>query len=73
MLLTLRAVVVVTALRGDDQAGSYVYDLTSDRFLRISEAVSKWGTAGAPGDRFFWHAPVNHRHGATQWLGRLLP
>ncbi|GAA4698008.1 hypothetical protein [Nocardioides conyzicola] len=67
-------VVVVTAFRGDQdtQSGAYVYDLATNRFLRISDAVSNYGTGGAPGDQFFWHTPVNHRHGATQWLGKLL-
>lgn len=67
-------VVVVTAFRGDDdpRSGSYVYDLATNRFLQVSDAVSNFGTAGAPGDRFFWHTPVNHRHGATQWLGELV-
>jgi hypothetical protein len=65
-------VVVVDANRGDDQSGSYVYDLRSDRFLRISDAISNWGTGGPAGPReIFWHTPVNRHHGATWWLGRL--
>jgi hypothetical protein len=26
-----------------------------------------------PDGQFLWHTPVNNRHGATQWLGELVP
>ena len=56
-----------------DRAGTYVYDLGTDRFLRVSDAVSQWTTGGsASRGRFLWNAPVNHRRGATQYVGELL-
>jgi hypothetical protein len=65
-------VVTVNAYE-DGRSGTYVYNLGTDRFLRISEAVSMWGMGGpTPDGQFLWHTPVNHRHGATQWLGQLL-
>lgn len=66
-------VVTVTCYKRG-RAGTYVYDLGTGRFLRVSDAVSSWGMGGpAPDGRFLWGTPVNHRHGATQWLGRLVP
>jgi hypothetical protein len=65
-------VVTVTAYPAD-RGGTYVYDLGTDRFLRVSDAVSKWGMGGpAPDGEFLWGTPVNEGHGATQWLGQLL-
>jgi hypothetical protein len=67
--------IALTAFQGtdDDRSGTYVYDLASSRFLRVSDSVSNFGTGGpAPDGDFFWHTPVNDRHGATWWLGRLL-
>ena len=65
-------VVTVTVLRGG-RAGTYVYDLDTDRFLQISDAISSYGLGGpSPDGQFLWHTPVNNRHGATQWLGELL-
>jgi hypothetical protein len=56
------------------RGGTYVYDLGTDRFLRLDEGVAQWGfSTTAPDGRFFWSTPVNRRHGATQWLGELLP
>ena len=68
------AVVTLDAYQRD-RGGSYVYDLDAGRLLRLSEAVSSFGVGGGPttGGRFLWHTPVNHRHGATQWVGELLP
>lgn len=55
------------------QAGTYVYDLATDRFLRVSDDVASWGAGGsAPGDLLLWNTPVNSRHGETEVLGRLL-
>jgi len=69
-------VVTVTSYDGtdDERSGTYVYDLATDRFLRISDAVSSYALGGPTGNatQFLWHTPVNHRHGATQWLGELL-
>jgi hypothetical protein len=68
-------VVNVTVFGGndDDRSGTYVYDLATDRFLRISDAISNWGLGGPTGNdqQFMWHTPVNNHHGATQWLGEL--
>ena len=65
-------VVTVTSYeRG--QTGTYVYDLGSGRFLRLSEDVSQWLTNGpAPDGAFMWNTPVNRGNGATQWLGELV-
>lgn len=69
-------VVNVTSYGGpaDDQGGTYVYDLATNRFLRVSEAVSNFGLGGPTGNamQFLWHTPVNNRHGATQHVGQLL-
>ncbi len=65
-------VVTVTSYeRG--QTGTYVYDLGTGRFLRLSEDVSQWLTSGpAPEGDFLWNTPVNRGNGATQWLGELV-
>ena len=71
---------LLAASRGIDssikvhQGGTYVYDLSTGDFLRVSEAVSSWGLGGPTGnaEQFMWHTPVNHRKGATQHLGELL-
>jgi len=57
----------------DGQAGTYVYDLDDDRFLRVSDSVSHFTMGGPtqPGT-FMWHTSVNDSKGATQWLGQLL-
>jgi hypothetical protein len=59
---------------GDDRSGTYVYDLATDRFLRVSDSISSWGlggTTGQPG-QFLWHTPVNGGNGSTAHLGELL-
>lgn len=67
--------VVTVTVFGGKEAGTYVYDLPTGRLLQVSDAVSNYGAGGPTGDpdQFFWHTPVNERHGATQLLGRLLP
>ncbi len=74
-IATTRTNEVVTITAYDpERGGTYVYDLGTDRFLRISRAVSNFGIGGpAPQGRFLWHTPVNRRHGAKQWVGALLP
>jgi hypothetical protein len=59
----------------DDRGGTYVYDLETDRFLRVSATISSWGLGGttANAHQFMWHTPVNDGHGDTQHLGELLP
>lgn len=57
----------------EDESGTYVYDLGSGRFLRISDTVSRFALgAPAPDREFVWDTPVTNGHGATQWVGRLL-
>ncbi len=41
----------------EKRSGTYVYDLATDRFLRVSDAVSSWGMGGS-GSR--WSVPVGH-------------
>ena len=66
------AVTVTSYQQG--RSGTYVYALGTDRFLRLSDTVSSWATGGpTPTGLVLWNTPVNHRRGATQWLGRLLP
>ncbi len=66
-------VVTVTSHEGD-RAGTYVYDLETGEFLRVSKEVSNfWLNALTRDGQFLWHTPVNDRHGATQSLGELLP
>jgi hypothetical protein len=65
--------VVTVASYQKGRSGTYVYDLGTDRFLRISDAMAKWGTGGPATDaKFFWNTPVNKGHGETTWLGELL-
>jgi hypothetical protein len=65
--------VVNVSVFGGDQGGTYAYDLATDRFLRISDAISNWGLGGPTGNarQFMWHTPVNNHHGATQHVGEL--
>ena len=66
-------VVTVTAYQ-KTRSGTYVYDLRTDRFLQLSDAASSWSFGGpTPSGSFLWNTPVNSGHGATQWLGQLLP
>lgn len=54
------------------QAGTYVYDLETERFLRLSDDVSQWSLGGpTPPGQVLWHTPANFGKGATQWLGEL--
>jgi hypothetical protein len=67
------SVVTVTSYEGD-RAGTYVYDLETGEFLRVSKEVSSYWLNALTGDgQFLWHTPVNDRRGATQSLGELLP
>ena len=64
-------VTVISYQRG--RSGTYVYDLGTDRFLRLSEEVSHWLTSGpTPEGDFMWNTPANRGNGATQWLGELV-
>lgn len=54
-------------------AGTYIYDLDSGRFLRITEGVSSWSTSGPTQEgQFLWNTPENRRRGMTQHLGELI-
>jgi hypothetical protein len=55
------------------QAGTYVYDIATERFLRLSDDVSQFALGGGPTlpGQVLWDTPVNRRNGATQWLGEL--
>ena len=56
-----------------DGAGTYIYDLDSGRFLRITEDVSSWSTSGPTQQgQFLWNTPENRRRGMTQHLGELI-
>ena len=65
------AVTISSYQRG--RSGTYVYDLGSERFLRLSEDTSQWELGGPtqPG-LVMWDTPVNWGRGATQWVGELL-
>jgi hypothetical protein len=66
-------VVSVTAY-GGASAGTYVYDLATDRFLRISQGFSRYARAFVgPDGLFTWATPQNHADGETEWVGQLLP
>ncbi|QNN53743.1 hypothetical protein [Nocardioides mesophilus] len=59
--------------RQPDSAGTYLYDLDSGRFLRISDGVSSWTTSGpTPEGQFLWNTPENRGRGMTQHLGELV-
>jgi len=54
------------------RSGTFVYDLDTDRFLRLSDDVSSWLTSGPTQERqVLWNTPVNRGNGATQWLAEL--
>jgi hypothetical protein len=65
---------VVEADNGTADSGTYLYDLASGRFVRISHGSSKFTSGGGPvpDGLFLWRTPVNKRHGMTQWVGRTL-
>jgi hypothetical protein len=56
-----------------DGAGTYIYDLDTGRFLRITEDVSSWSTSGPTQQgQFLWNTPESRRRGMTQHLGELI-
>ena len=58
---------------GTGTAGTYVYDLVTDRFLRLSDAVSRHPlTAPAPDGSLVWDTPANDDRGVTQTVAELL-
>lgn len=67
-------VVNISVYNDDDTSGTYVYDLSDGRFLRVSDGLSSWGLGGPTGNatQFMWHTPVNQGNGATQHIGELL-
>jgi hypothetical protein len=66
--------IVTVDSREAGAVGTYVYDLGSDRLLRITEDVSSFGATTAPTLRgqFPWITPVNGGKGMTQHLGELI-
>lgn len=70
--LSPRTDVVTVSAYQRGRAGTYVYDLATERFLRVSEGTSSWSTGGplAPG-HFAWDVPVNRGNGATFRIGEL--
>jgi hypothetical protein len=65
--------VVTVTSREPDGDGTYVYDLGSDRLLRISDDVSSWDTSGpTPAGQFLWNTPTNLGRGMTMHLGELV-
>lgn len=50
--------------------GTYVYDLATDRFVRVSEGFSRFGSGAGPvpAGHLLWSTPVNRGHGQTQVL-----
>ena len=64
--------VTVTSYEGGHN-GTYVYDLDSERFLRVTKDVSSWTTSGPTLDgQFLWNTPENWGRGMTQHLGELI-
>ncbi|MCB0896211.1 MAG: hypothetical protein H6529_07600 [Nocardioides sp.] len=67
----VNGLVVITAYPPDAE-GTYLYDLGTDRLIRVSDAIARFAMGGpVPAGQFVWTTPVNHRHGATQWLGEV--
>jgi hypothetical protein len=66
------SLVSITVFEGRG-SGTYLYDLDTDRFLRISEGFSRY-TSGdtGPDDMFIWATPENHAKGETERVGQLL-
>jgi hypothetical protein len=65
--------VVTVESREPGGEGTYLYDLDSGRFLRISDGVSRWeGTSGPTLDGQFFYDTPEGRHGRTQHLAELL-
>lgn len=66
------SVVTLTAGGPPGTRGTYVYDLETDRFVRVTDSETSWGSGGpAPDGLFFYGTPVNRGNGATQWLAEL--
>jgi hypothetical protein len=66
-------VVTVSSYQRGGRGGTFVYDLATDRFLRVSDGVSSYGMGGpAPGRQFMWSTPENGRKGATYTLANCL-
>lgn len=70
--ITDRAVVVLG--RDGDGVATYVYVRDSGELLRLADEKSTFSSSvHISGDYVAWDTPANGGHGATQWLGRLLP
>ena len=64
-------VVTVTSYESG-RDGTYVYDLASEEFLRITEGVSSWATSGPTAEGQFLYNTPEGRHGMTQHLGEVV-
>ena len=70
---TSGAGVVTVTSHEPEGAGTYIYDLDSGRFLRITDDTSSWATSGPTQDgQFLWNTPENRSRGMTQHLGELI-
>jgi hypothetical protein len=70
---TAGAGLVTVTSHEPDGAGTYIYDLDSGRFLRITDDTSSWMTSGPTQDgQFLWNTPENRGRGMTQHLGELI-
>jgi hypothetical protein len=54
--------------------GTYLYDLDSGQFLRVTQSVARWATTGGPTQegQFLYSTPANQGRGMTQHLGELI-
>ena len=58
---------------GRDRAGTYVYDLGTDRLLKLGDGIARYAMGGpTPDGLLLWATPVR-RHVMTQWLAELQP
>jgi len=61
----------LVAVRATHRAseGTYVYDLSDDSLMRVSDSLSHWTADGlTPAGHVMWDTPVNRGRGATQVL-----
>ncbi|GAA1478387.1 hypothetical protein GCM10009623_28330 [Nocardioides aestuarii] len=57
----------------DSTDGTYLYDLETDRLLRVSDALSNFAIGGGPMPPGYvmWNQPVNDRRGQEEVIARL--
>lgn len=55
------------------RSGTYVYDLDTGEFLRVSDDSSSWSTSGpTPDGQFLYNIPTNGNKGMIEHLGELI-